>query len=167
MAQMIEFENADGKFIYRAAAVIIRRDEVLLHTFGDESFWIMPGGRMEMHEPARECVRREIVEEMDLGSETDIRVGRLLWLVENMFEQRGVRHHECGLYFEANLPMDSVPMKSDRFTGHEWDGSHLPFQWFPIGSLADVELLPSFLRTGLREIPEHTEYVLHIDSVSP
>lgn len=163
MAEMIQFENGDGRFIYRAAAVITRGDEILLHTFGDESFWIMPGGRMEMHEAARECVRREIIEEMDLDPATGIRVGRLVWFIENMFEHRGVRHHECGLYFAATLPPDSTPMTTDRFVGHEWDNSELPFQWFPITTLDKVNLLPAFLCAGLQDIPDRTEYILHTD----
>jgi 8-oxo-dGTP pyrophosphatase MutT (NUDIX family) len=160
---MVEFENDAGKFIYRAAAIIIRGDEVLLHTFGDCSFWIMPGGRIEQNEPAAECARREIIEEMDLAPETDVRVGRLVWIIENFFEHKGVRHHECGLYFEAALPPDSVPMTSSTFTGHEWDSSELPFRWYPVSQLDRVNLLPAFLRTGLQAIPDETRYVLHCD----
>ncbi len=162
---MIQFESAEGKFVYRAAAVITRGDEVLLHTFGDELFWVMPGGRMEMNEPARDCVRREIIEEMDLDPATDVRVGRLIWIIENLYTHRGVRHHECGLYFAAALPAESLPMISDSFTGHEWDDSELPFRWFPVASLPEVNLLPAFLRTGLQSIPQHTEYVLHVDEM--
>ena len=164
---MIQFDNEAGKFVYRAAAVITRGDEVLLHTFGDGAFWVMPGGRMEMNEPGRECVRREIIEEMGLDPATDVRAGRLIWIIENLYEQRGVRHHECGLYFAATLPPDSLPMREDSFIGHEWDNSELLFQWFPVSGLPLVNLLPSFLRTGLQEIPPQTEYILHVDGGQP
>ena len=161
---MIQFENPDGKFVYRAAAVILRGPEVLLHTWETEDFWCLPGGRMEMHEPGAECVRREIFEEMDLDPATDVRVGRCVWVMDNLYEHRGTRYHECGLYFEAFLPADSHPMQGKGFIGHEWDDSELTFQWFPIESLEKVNLLPSFLRTGLQRLPDCTEYVLHRDS---
>jgi ADP-ribose pyrophosphatase YjhB (NUDIX family) len=157
---MIQFDNECGRFVYRAAGVITRGDEILLHTFPGADFWCMPGGRMEMNEPGRECVRREIIEEMGLDAAADVRVGRLIWVIENMYEQKGTSHHECGLYFAATLPAGSKQMAANRFIGHEWDDSELTFQWYPIASLPSVNLLPAVLRDLLQRVPEHTEYVL-------
>jgi 8-oxo-dGTP pyrophosphatase MutT (NUDIX family) len=160
---MIQFNNEAGKFVYRAAGVIVRGNQVLLHTWEDGEFWCVPGGRMEMHEPARECVRREIIEEMDLDPATDVQVGRLLWVTDNIYVHKGIPHHECGLYFEASLPADSHAMREDIFIGHEWDNTELTFQWFDLDELANVNLLPSFLRSALRSLPDCPEYILHTD----
>ena len=159
---MIQFDTPEGKFVYRAASIVRRGDEVLLHMFEGQEFWCIPGGRMEMNEPARECVRREMVEEMGLPEDTEIHVGDLLYIIENLYTYGGMRHHECGLYFEATLPPDSAQMQAQKFIGHEWDGSELYFEWFPTSALGGLDLRPAILRTLLRQPPTgHPQYVLY------
>lgn len=98
---MIAFEKDGTQFTYRVAAVILDTGRILLHKAEAWDFWALPGGRVEIGETAAEAIRRELYEEM----ETQVHVGRLLWVVENFFELRSA-NHELGLYFEVFLPPD-------------------------------------------------------------
>ena len=157
---MISFNTEGGTFQYRVAAIILRGDEVLLHTWADEDFWCLPGGRVEMHEPGDVAMLRELAEEMA----EEARIERLVWVVENLYEHRGVRYHEASLYFLVSLPEDSPAYRAkEPWTGTEVDGTELLFQWFRLDELELVNLLPSFLRTALSRLPLGIEYLVHRD----
>lgn len=97
---MLSFNTPDGQFNYRVAAVIVRGDEVLLQVIGAQDYWCLPGGRVDFGESGEEAMRREIIEE--IGQEP--RIERLLWVVENLYQQNGTRYHEASLYYLASLP---------------------------------------------------------------
>ena len=62
---MISFDFGSHKFQVRAAAIFIWRSSVLLHRLEDDSFWALPGGRVEPGENAAETVVREMREELE------------------------------------------------------------------------------------------------------
>ena len=162
--EMITFVQSDIQFTLRVAAVAIHDRHILLHRAEGDDFWALPGGRVEMLEPAAESLKREMKEEMD----ANVRVERLLWVIENFFDHK-ISHHELGLYFSIDLGVDFAHHdKTQPFYGRE-DGPDgnanlkLIFQWFPIDRLEDVYLFPTFLRTALQELPQHTQHVVHHD----
>jgi ADP-ribose pyrophosphatase YjhB (NUDIX family) len=165
--ELITFTSGDRAFNMRAAAVILHNGQVLIHRAVDEDFWTLPGGRVELGEPAAETIRREMQEELEVGVE----VVRLLWLVENFFVYEGKRWHEVAFYYEVTLP-PGCPLyeatepfsRTEEYYLGEPGGVELIFQWHPIAGLENVYLLPSFLRTGLRSLPEHTQYIVHVDA---
>jgi len=156
----LHFGPEDRKFLYRVAGVAIRGGKVLIHSWeGQTAFFCLPGGRVSMGEPAAAAIAREMREELAC----EVRVGRLLWLIENLFTHNGIAHHEIGLYFEITLP-EGVPQASgEAWTGHEEDGSEMYFRWQPLDRLGEIDLKPSCLKSLLMALPEHTEYVLHGD----
>jgi ADP-ribose pyrophosphatase YjhB (NUDIX family) len=131
---------------------------VLLHQAEGDDTWSLPGGHPEAGEPAREALAREWREE--LGRE--VRVGRLLWMVENFFEHADRRRHELGLYFEVALPDGASSLDPRReFTRPSDAGYALVFRWFPVDRLAAVRLYPAFLRTALAGPPAAPVHVVH------
>ena len=157
---MIQFDAPEGRFLYRAVAVIVRGDEVLLQQFEGQDFWCLPGGRIDLLEPAEEGVLREVLEELGVEG----RVERLLWIAENFFEFRGLRYHESGMYFLVALPEGcDVYRAAAPWTAYELDGTGMLFQWHRLSELDPVPLKPSFLKTALRDLPEATTYVVHHD----
>ncbi|HET9494159.1 MAG TPA: NUDIX domain-containing protein [Chloroflexia bacterium] len=162
----ITFTTGDRAFNLRAVAVIVHNGRALLHRAVVDDFWALPGGRVELGEAAADTLRREMREE--IGEEVE--VGRLLWLVENFFEYMGKRWHEIAFYFEVRLP-PGCPLyeATEPFSGMEdfypegSGGIELIFQWHSVDGLESVYLLPSFLRTGLRSLPEQTQYIVHED----
>lgn len=167
---MISFMVDDNAmFNFRAAAVIVDDGYVLLHRAAGENFWSMPGGRVEAGEPSAATLARELTEE--LGPAVDARVGRLLWVVENFFRYEEVTFHELGMYYLVTLHRDSPYLAKDRrFDGIEDDlplmkgeRIQLIFQWFPLYSLPETPLYPTFLRERLANLPANTELVTHTD----
>jgi ADP-ribose pyrophosphatase YjhB (NUDIX family) len=113
-----------------------------------------------MHEPGDVALLRELAEEMA----EEARIERLVWVVDNLYEHRGVRYHEASLYFLVSLPDDSPAYQAQEpWTGTEVDGTVLLFRWFRLDELELVNLLPSFLRTALAALPAGIEYVVHRD----
>ena len=66
----------------RACAIIRQADRILLNRFGGDSFWALPGGAIELGEFSTNALVREMVEELGIA----IAVGRLVWVIENLFE---------------------------------------------------------------------------------
>jgi ADP-ribose pyrophosphatase YjhB (NUDIX family) len=166
---VISFIVDDVQFNFRAAAVIIDDGHVLLHRASYEPFWALPGGRVEASEPSAATVARELAEE--LGPACDAQVGRLLWVVENFYGYEGAQVHELGMYYLVTLGAASPYLDKDRahdgieadLPTHEDEYIRLIFQWFPLDSLADMPLYPTFLRERLAALPATTELVVHTD----
>jgi ADP-ribose pyrophosphatase YjhB (NUDIX family) len=154
---MLNFAHDKGRFNFRTAAVILHRDQVLIHRAERDSFWTLPGGRVEFGESASAALTREMQEELGVS----IKVERLLWLVENFFTYEAEDFHELALYFLATLPPETdLTTKNEPIKGNE-EGVPLIFQWHRVDALTGIEFYPTFLKEGLKAIPENTEYVIH------
>ena len=157
---MLRLAQDDVLFTVRVAAVCLCDGHVLLEGSSDDGFWILPGGHGELLEPTDETVRREMREE--LGVEVD--VGRLLWVVENFFTYEGQRSHQISFIYEARLPDGCDLFDTTRDIDGYDDGVPFIGRWFPISSLADTWLLPSFLREALSAIPDTPQHLVHVDA---
>jgi 8-oxo-dGTP pyrophosphatase MutT (NUDIX family) len=156
---MIAFEQGGLKFNYRIAGVVINDARVLLHRGESDGFWTLPGGRGELLEPSQDTLRREMLEELGV----EVSVHRLLWVVENFFEYEGRSYHELGFYFSMAFPQDShLYLKSEPFLGDE-EGIKLIYQWFPIDEIERIELYPTFLKQGLKALPEYIQHIVRFD----
>lgn len=145
----------DGQtiFLVRVAGVALHHDRVLLHRSEHDSFWALPGGRLEVGETTETALQREMLEEI---GET-VTTGRLLFVVENFFSHYpldGPRdpvarndHHEIGFYLEMTLSPQLCAVTS--FAGTELSGtSHeysLEYRWFEKTNLSEVDLRPARL----------------------
>jgi ADP-ribose pyrophosphatase YjhB (NUDIX family) len=156
---MITFTQETTRFTCRVVGVAIDDGRVLLHKAEDDDFWALPGGRAELLEPATATLRREMVEELGI----DVDVVRLLWLVENFFQYRELDYHELGLYFLMRVPA-GWPQRTAQgpFLGDE-HGVRLFFQWFPLEALPAMRVYPTFLASGLQNLPASPLHVVHND----
>jgi ADP-ribose pyrophosphatase YjhB (NUDIX family) len=161
---MLTFDQDNARFNYRVAGIAIDGDHVLIHRAEDESFWTMPGGRVEMREPSDIALCREMVEELGV----EVTIERLLWVVENFFEYGGMHCHELAFYYLMTVPPGRRRADGESFDGLEEffegaPGVRLHFRWHPIAKLDELEILPSFLPEGLADLPEHVEHLVHVD----
>jgi 8-oxo-dGTP pyrophosphatase MutT (NUDIX family) len=154
---VIGFDLGEVRFNYRVGAAMFRGDTVLLQTVDDIDFWVVPGGRVEAGESAAAALARELHEELGV----DVRVERLLWIVENFFSFDGRAYHEIGLYFLAPPPESLA--HEDAFDGVAAD-VRLRFRWFPLADLDQVDLRPALLREQLRHPSAEIQHVVQRDA---
>ncbi|MFN0112007.1 MAG: NUDIX hydrolase [Blastocatellia bacterium] len=158
---MIRFDQGNQRFNFRVVGVAIHNNQILLHQAEGDSFWSLPGGRVEFGEAVEQTLQREMREELDV----DVEVVRLLWLVENFFVYDEKNYHELSPYFLMQLPESSKYLTEAGPYRCTEPGSNLVFQWFPNTPemLAALPLVPSFLQTELQILPETTQHKVHRD----
>ncbi len=150
---MIHFKTPEGIFNFRVAGIAFRGDEVLIHKDINTKYWTFPGGRCDMGESTAETVVREFEEELGV----EVKVKRLLYVVENFFDHEGGAFHELGYYYLIDFP-DADQFPTD-FQVHA-DGIDLMFRWVPLGKLKELKLYPEFLQKTLFELPETVQHLV-------
>jgi 8-oxo-dGTP pyrophosphatase MutT (NUDIX family) len=148
--------DIDGvRFNYRVAGVFVEHGHILLYRIAGLDFWFLPGGRAEVGETSEEALRREMQEELGIP----VRIGTLLWFVENFFELGGQSYHELGLYYEAALPAGGpCSDKGAVDRGVTESGDEAFFQWFRLDALYELTLVPPFLKAALLDLPCQTQH---------
>lgn len=150
---MISVRVGTHRFHYRAAAIILDADQILLHRLQGDAFWALPGGRVNSGESAAEALTREFLEELGSPVHSD----GLACTGENFFEYGGEPHHEIGLYLYARLPVDS-PLQAKERTHLGREGNKLlEFRWFTRQDLAHLDMRPTALKAGIASgtLPSH------------
>lgn len=158
---MISYVQTYSKFNFRAAAIIIRGDKVLIHKEERENFWSLPGGRVEWHERTEATLVREMREEIGVGATVD----RLVWIVENFYRQEGRDVHEVAFYHVVELGEDPrIHPSHQTFEGVD-PVVPLEFRWVPIDELDRFPLFPTFLANGLKSLPQSPAHIVHSDPI--
>ena len=159
---MLSIKSAEGIFNLRAAAVIREKGNLLLLNEPLAGpFWILPGGRAEMHESTDMALAREIEEEMRASA----KVGRLLWVAETFFPHPmdKIPIHMVCFYYSVELPSDH-PLCSQKeyFTARDEDGQHkqFHFRWCSLEEVLSMDVQPSFVKNAFPTIDD-TPHVRH------
>ncbi|MHB8600053.1 MAG: NUDIX hydrolase [Ktedonobacteraceae bacterium] len=155
---MITFTRGNTKFSYRIAGVAISDGYVLLQRAEESTEWFVPGGRAELLETAQDGLRREMQEELH----SDIRIERLLYVIENFFSIGDLAYHELGLYFSISFADESMYDKQRTFLVQD---ANMPFifQWIPLHTLENIRVYPLCLQKTLQSISETTRHIVHFD----
>jgi 8-oxo-dGTP diphosphatase len=124
----------EKKTIVKVRAIILHEGKLLVvrHPH-DLSFAALPGGKLEWSEDLKECMSREIVEE--LGVKPDI--GRLLYV--NTFTQTDNKHY-LEFFFEIKNAVEYLNT-ADLVRSHAHEIAEIVW----IGSADDVRILPKTL----------------------
>lgn len=145
---MLSFNlQSDRRFQMRAVAIIRRQGHLLIHRATHETFWSLPGGRVEFGETAAEALQREIAEELGCTST----ISALRYLVENFFTYNGEACHEIGWYCEADLT-SAFPFVNDDVCHRAVEGAYeLEFRWVKCDAetFGIYPLLPPMLASQL------------------
>lgn len=154
---MPQWVGSSARIRFRAAAVLLRDGAVLLHRMEGDSFWALPGGKVEPGESAADALARELFEELAAG----IVVGPLICVAENFFVHKAVAEHEVGLIFSAQAMPDSCLARDPGpYVGVE-GGRRLESAWFAPQSLARVDLRPAFWKGFLCSPTPAVRHVVH------
>lgn len=166
--------KADRSISCRVAGVAVEEDHVLLHRLDRHDYWTLPGGHVEGGETSAETLKREMLEEID----TEVTVGRLLWLIENFYERpllnvspsesEAIACHEIGIYREMRFPVESAltkPARSHKFRGASvGETFNLEFRWFERTDLADLDVRPVPLKELLAgSLPTIPSLIVNVD----
>jgi ADP-ribose pyrophosphatase YjhB (NUDIX family) len=152
---VITFDRNENRFKYRVAGAIIHDDHVLLTRAEGDEYWILPGGRVELHEDTRATLRREMREELDC----EVELGSLLWIIENFFSLGDRRYHELSFIYDLMPANPEILDPTWTFTTTD-GGTTIFFQWFPLNHLKEVNLKPEFLKHYLQEPPPATRHLI-------
>lgn len=139
----------------RACAVLHHEGRVLLNRYGGDDFWALPGGSVEVGEFSSGALEREVLEEVGI----QVACGRLLWVIENLFDYRGTHYTEFGFYYEAAWPAGAA-ITDGEFAGAEAEQF---FRWCDAAEVAAVDLRPSGLKAPLLALmkSEHAPSIGH------
>jgi 8-oxo-dGTP pyrophosphatase MutT (NUDIX family) len=154
---MIACDIGGVRFNYRVAGVCIEDGQILLNRVPSVEPWFLPGGRVEVRETSEESLRREMQEELGIA----VDIGRLIWVVESLFELDSLSFHEIALYFELKLPAGhAYSDKRAEYRRQIEFGQEAVFRWFPLDVVGELDLVPPFLREGLRDLPNQARHLI-------
>jgi hypothetical protein len=74
-----------------------------------------------------------------------VEIGRLIWIVENLFDYRGTSYTEYGVYYEADWP-GAAEIRDAEFSGQEPDQF---CRWVRNEGIAAFDVRPAVLRLPL------------------
>lgn len=101
-----------------AICVVIDADRLFVFSGYDkadgETFYRPLGGGIEFGETGLDCVKREMLEEID----AEVVDGKYLGMLENIFSYEGVPGHQIILVYEARFA-DGKIYEADSLEGHE------------------------------------------------
>lgn len=135
--------------VIRCRAIVLNsKGEVFVVKHRPENnFWALPGGRLDADETTRECIIREIKEELGV----DLKNPELKFIVENT----PVDSMEFFFFEETNTPEAFVE-------GRGQDHYELAGQQFVDIERDDIVVMPPFLKNKMKNIKSMTgvEYVI-------
>lgn len=139
----VGFKNASGNFSLRAAALIIQDNKLLVAKSQDYDCYYTVGGGVRQNEPTDKEVLRECFEETGHSYQID----RLVFVQERFFQVDNINHHEVVFFYL--MQDDGHAIQS----GVNTDQQNEQLFWIPIEDLVEINLVPSFLKTALQDIP--------------
>jgi len=116
-------------------AVIISRGKILLCHSKNKRQYFFPGGHVEFGEDVRSALKRELKEE--LGART--RNSEYIGSSENVYFEKGKKHHEINLVFLVGLLSGKIHSQED----------HIDFSWVKIEDFYNIAVLPRSLHKSI------------------
>lgn len=157
----LTFKTDDGVFNYRVCAVILHDGKILVTKGQNTPYYFLPGGRVQLHEPAEIAIVRELREELNV----EPKVLRPLWLNQGFFTEdvTGARFHELCLYYLVDISETCLLSKGDRFTTVE-SGQTYYYEWIPLSRLQSEYLYPLFIKEKIFNLPEYLTILTEFES---
>lgn len=134
----ITLRSQEGCFNFRAAAIIIHGNKLLVAKDTKYPCYYIPGGRVHLHETAQEAAVRETFEETGILCEVD----RLLYVQERFFTLDDVDYHELAMYYRMQYSGDSAIMENSPTDHPQAESLH----WLPMDRLDDYRIVPEFIK---------------------
>lgn len=155
---VISFPIEGQRFNFRVAGIIIVDGHVLVCREDDDTYCMLPGGRIELGEDSALSLAREMEEELAMPTE----LGRMIATSESFYRREGEDFHELGFFYAVTLPGQGPNGRSPWLKRFD-EGHDLSFDWVPLAgdALEKVNLLPRWLPGFLRNLPQQLVHVTH------
>lgn len=136
--------------ILRKGNAFLMEQQFVRHSKGVGPFYRPLGGTIELGETSVDALKREFKEEID----AEIRVGRYMDVLENIYALNKRVFHEISLVYEVEF-MDSEQFQRESFEVTEGSKKTLA-KWVSLGELAleETTLYPDGLLALLQQLPE-------------
>lgn len=136
--------------ILRKGNAFLMEQQFVRHSKGDGPFYRPLGGTIELGETSVDALKREFKEEID----AEIRVGRYMDVLENIYVLNKRVFHEISLVYEVEF-VDSEQFQRESFEVTEGSKKTLA-KWVSLGELAleETTLYPDGLLALLQQLPE-------------
>ena len=150
------FTKGNKWFRYRAAAIIIENDCVLMAGNEKDDYYYSVGGAVHAGETAEEAVKREVLEETGISYEID----RLVFIHENFFPGssssiQDLTCHEIAFYFLMKS-RGTQEVNSDSYCSGGREFMH----WIPLTEYKNHKAYPSFFADKLINMPYTIEHIV-------
>ena len=139
-----------GRFTLRAVALIMDRGRLLAVRDRVHDSYYTVGGRIRTGESSAQAAEREAFEETGRRFAAE----RLVFVQERFHDYNGSAHHEISFHYI--MKGDATGIESGVYTDQSAETLH----WLPIEQLAQVKLVPQFLKSALRQLPEGVTHVV-------
>lgn len=152
----ITFKTEEGRFNYRACAIMIHDQKLLAMQDERSPYYYLPGGRVTLHETAEQAILRELEEELGITGS----IVRPLWVNQSFFTEdvSSERYHEICIYFLVDITATALMERGEQFQLAEGKHRHL-FRWLPFEQLKEEYLYPLFIKEKIFELPEQLELI--------
>lgn len=150
------FLREKNRFRYRAAAIIVEDNKILLAKNNVTDYYYSVGGAVHLGETSEKAVVREVFEETGEIYEIDklaIIHENIYWGSDPGFE--GVLCHEICFYYR----MKSKGFLDIKYIGQTTDGAKEEVKWIEFEKLHDITVYPQFLYKYLNE---NQSRIMHI-----
>lgn len=144
------FRQGDKVCTFRAAAVLIDNDRVLVQRSGRE--FALPAVRVSTGSTAAETLVREFRRETGVH----ITNTRLIWVDENLWSSRGTDNHTVTFYFLAECG-EGFPY--EKF-GSQKSGASVLFEWAELENVKTMNIYPEFIKEKITDISDGIEHFI-------
>ena len=146
----LSFKTMNGIFTLRSAALVINDNHILIAKSDNFDCFYTIGGSVWENESSENAVVRELYEETGYHFEVD----RLVFIQERFFNAKSTCHQEVVLFYLMK------PADIDLPNGINTDLPNEHLYWIPIEKLEQINLVPAFLKTATKNIPDEIKHIV-------
>ena len=146
----ISFKTSSGDFSLRSAGLVIHDNRLLVAQNDEFDCFYIVGGGIHEDESSAKAVVRELYEETGYHFVID----KLVFIQERFYKLENNRHHEVVFFYlmkEADTKLQN---------GINTDQLNEKLYWIPIEKLQNINLVPAFLKTAVKNIPDEITHIV-------
>ena len=146
-------------FCCRACAVVENGNKILFQKRKDDTYWALPGGKIEVLETTASAIKRELQEELGIN---DLIVGNVTSVIENFFEFKGEKVHQYIFTHQVTINNCKYNDIVDEFVGAEV-GKDVIFKWIDKSDLKKIPIKPDYVIDQILKMNDNINFTTCIE----